>query len=113
MWLSNKAFSLFRISQAAFDDLREELAALKAERDSLKSEVTAARIMADWLRIRMNSLELERTALFEKAYNVKLPVVEIAKAPQIDPIYDPKTMGAIFEDVGDEVGSKLGYQRYD
>ena len=113
MWLSNKVFGLFRISQEAFDDLREEQAALRAERDTLKSEVISMRIQSDWLRMRVNALEVENKALLEKAYGVKLPAPEIARAPQIDPIYDPKTMANMFDDVGDEMAKKLGYPSYD
>lgn len=113
MWLSNKAFGLFRISQEAVDSLREEVAALRAERDSLKSEVSAARIMNDWMRLRVNQLEVQNTALLQKAYNMQIPAMEIARRPDIDPIYDPKTLGAIFDDVGDEVAGKLGLPRYD
>ena len=98
------------VSKDAVDILREELATVKAERDAFKSEVTAARITNDWLRMKVNSLELQNTALLEKAYDIRVPAPEIVRQPTIDPTWDPRSFS--FEDVGNELAAKMGLPVY-
>lgn len=111
MWISDRLLDFFKISQTSFNDLREELAALKAERDVLTHQLTVAQTNFDWLRVKVNQLELEKTALMEKAYNIKLPVPEILRAPQIDPTFDPKHFD--FNDMGDKLAKQYGLPSYD
>lgn len=110
MWLPNKAFDLFRISQDTVSSLREDLAKIKAERDSLRDSLTKSEILSDWLRIQVNSLQFERSALLDKAYGIKAPVPELMKKPEHR---DPAEEEFSFEDIGDTLAKKLGLQVYD
>jgi hypothetical protein len=109
MWLSSRLVEIFGISKESFDDLRQELATTKAERDSYKEELSRTTIMADWLRMQINQLQIERTQLLDKAYGIKTPIPEIARARHaIAPHLDEFS----FEDVGDEMAKKLGLPTY-
>lgn len=112
MFVSDKVVGLFQIAKDTVDSLREELAALRAESGALKAELAAAKINNDWMRIKVNQLEMERTALLEKAYNIRIPAPEILRpTPPLDPSYDPRNFS--FADLGDEQAAKFGYPRYD
>ena len=97
------------VAKEALSGLREDLAALRSERDALKQQLTAAQINSDWLRIRVNTLEVERAGLIEKAYNIKLPVPELQRAMKMDPTIEQFS----FDDMGDEMARKLGFPVYD
>jgi len=111
MFVSDKVVGLFQIAKDTVDSLREELAALRAERNLLREQLTKAEILSDFFRAKVNQLELQNTALMEKAYGVKIPAPEIVRAtPPLDPSYDPRNF--TFHDVGDEVAQRLGYPLY-
>lgn len=111
MWVSDRLFGFFQISQDAFLDLKERNAKLEAELAAVKSELATTKSHFGWLTTRVNSLELERAALLKAAYNVNVPAPEIAKEPAyVDPNFDPKNFS--FEDVGDDVAKKLGLPVY-
>lgn len=110
MWVSDKLLDFFKISQIAFDGLHTELASACMERDLLRTELTKAQITSDWLRIKVNQLEYQNTALLEKAYGIKLPTPEITRQPIVDPAFDPTNFS--FEDVGDSMAKKLGLPSY-
>lgn len=97
------------VAKQALQDLREELVAVRTERDVLKQELQSAKINADWLRVKVNSLELEKAGLMEKAYNIKLPVPEIVRAP--NKVGDPFE-NFTFDDMGDEAARLLGLPTY-
>lgn len=108
MWLPDKAFEFFHISKQAVDSLREDLAAVRAERDLLKLQLATATNHFDWLRIRINALETERAQLIEKAYGIKIPVPEIVR-----PNRSPMDMNAdLFSDMGDDAAKTLGMPVY-
>lgn len=111
MWITNRALDWFKISQDSMASLREELAAAKAERDRLQKENLSLQVNFDWLRMQVNTLQLERGALLEKAYNIKLPVPEIVRSPTMGE--QGKLDEFSFEDIGDEVARKLGLPLYD
>lgn len=90
--------------------LREELAAIRAERDAIKTELIGAKLNSDWLRMQVNTLQLERTALMEKVYNIKVPAPEIVRQHVRDAV-DPKDFS--FDDMGDEVAKRFGFPLYD
>lgn len=110
MWVPKEVAGWFQISKDTVAALREELAAVKAERDAFKSEVMTSRISQDWLRVKVNQLELQNTALLEKAYDIKVPAPEIIRQPSVDPKWDPRNFS--FEDVGNEMAGKLGLPLY-
>ena len=105
MWLSSKIFSILEVSKESVDSLRQELSAIRAERDTLKHQLTVTQTQFDWLRLRVNQLEFERAQLLEKATGVKTTIPEIIRQPsQVDNMINAFS----FEDVGDDVAKKLG-----
>ncbi len=79
MWLSEKLNSLLELNVEEVKRLREDLAAVRAERDALKVQASVAQNNFEWARNRLNSLELEKAALLAKAFNVTVPVPEIVR----------------------------------
>lgn len=110
MWVSDRLFGFFQISQEAFVDLKTRNAELTAELAATKSELAKVNSHFDWLTKRVNSLEFERSALLKSAFNVNVPAPEIAREPYIDPTFNPKEFS--FEDVGDELAKKFGLPTY-
>jgi len=110
MWLSSKVFGLFQVSKESVDALRQELAAVRAERDLLKNQVTVSQTQFNWLTLRVNQLEVERAALLEKATGIKTVVPEIVRTPSnIDTMINNFT----FDDVGEDMARRLGLPSYD
>ena len=103
MWLSKDVVGFFQISHEHVRELQVNLAKAQAENEALRHENATLKTHFDWLRTKVNALELERAGLMEKAYNIRLPVPEIARQHQ--PI-DPNEFS--FEDLGDEMAKKLG-----
>lgn len=106
MWVPSKVLDWFQISKTSVDELRATNAALTAERDLLKAQNIADRSTADWLRVRVNALEMENRALLEKAYNIKLPVPEVVRTSN-KPV-DPLAEHSPFEDIGEDLARALG-----
>lgn len=109
MWVPKSVIEWFNISQGTVNALREENAALRAENLSVSKELTSTKINLDWLRVQFNQLQLERTALLEKAYNIKVPTPELvarSKAPASLEDFS-------YEDMGDEMAKRLGLPTYD
>jgi hypothetical protein len=96
MWLSNRLFDLLNSN-------RDEVIKLRTERDSLKEELVRSQILSDWLRLQVNTLQIERAGLLEKAHGIRVPAPLIEKAP---------VKYFSFDDVGDEVAKKLGLPTY-
>jgi len=90
--------------------LREENSALRAERDVLKFQLQVSQNQFDWLRMQVNTLQLERMALLEKAYGIKVPAPEIIRVPVLGE--DTRQEEFSFEDVGEEIAKQLGYPVY-
>jgi hypothetical protein len=111
MFISDKLVSLLEIGKETVSTLREEASALRVEVAVLREQLSKAQIMQDWLRVKVNQLELQNGALLEKAYNIKVTVPEIAKRLTIDPTFDPKNFS--FDDVGNELARKIGLPTYD
>lgn len=108
MWLPTKAFDLFRISHTTVTALREDLATIRVERDGLKSQLATTQANLEWIRVRVNALELERAQLLDKAYGIKVPVPEVVHR-QISPL---TLSSAIFEDMGETTAKELGLPTY-
>jgi hypothetical protein len=111
MWLPTKAFELFRISRESVDTLREELAAAKAERDALRAQLTVANTNFDWARIKLNQLEYEKAALFEKVTGMKVPAPEIVKQRMASSQALDQMIG--FDDMGDKLAKQYGFDLHD
>ena len=79
MWVSEKLVNLFQLSKETVDDLKEECRTLRSENMLLQTQLSANRVMTDWLRGRVNTLEMEKGALLAKAFNVNIPVPEIVR----------------------------------
>lgn len=109
MWLSDKALDWFKISQTTFGDLRAEVAALKAERDALKSELISVKVNSDWFRVKVNQLEAERAQLLEKVYNIRVGAPEIVRHADLSNV---RLEDFNFDDIGDAKAKEIGYPIY-
>ena len=105
MFVSSQTFDWFKASQEAFEMLRQGNADVRAEGDALKSENSHLRLAGDWHRAKINQLELERSALLQKAYDISIPVPQIVRQ-QPDPERQLKQFS--FDDVGDDIARVLG-----
>ena len=110
MWVPSKVFDWFKISQESVNELRSEVLALRAERDVLKQQLTTTNANFEWLRTRVNQLEIERAGLLEKATGIKTAVPEIVRShSQLDTMLNNFT----FEDVGEDMAKRLGLPSFD
>ena|ERR1039458_4308405 len=109
MWVPEKFRSWFEVSKEAVDAQREELAAVRADRDTLKLQLAVSQNNFDWLRLRVNTLEVERAQLIQKAYGFSTPIPEVVRSP-VNPIDLNSTL---FEDVGSKMAKELGFPDYD
>lgn len=108
MWVPSAVVDWFHISKQAVDSLREDLAAIRAERDMLKVQLATSQNHFDWLRIRINALETERAQLIEKAYGIKVPIPELVRPPT-----SPLDLNAdLFSDIGEDAAKSLGMPLY-
>lgn len=108
MWVPSAVLEWFQISKDTVDVLREELASIKTERDSLKDQVITSNIWSDFLRMQVNTLQFERAALMEAAHGIRVPTPELTRLhPPI-----PDLTVASFEDMGDETAKRLGLPIY-
>lgn len=109
MWVSRAVKEWFHISRQAYEDLKVKNAALEAELTALRYEKQRADLHFDWLRMKVNELELMNKALIQQAYGIALPAPELTRqAPVADPLQHFS-----FDDVGDEVAKKLGLNIFD
>lgn len=111
MWVPKAVVDWFQISKDSVDELRTKLAAAEAENSTLKTQLAVAQTNFDWLRIKVNSLEFEKAALIERAYNIKLPAPEITRTPVVGS--EPSTIDFSYDDIGDELAKKFGLPVYD
>lgn len=110
MFVSNKLLGLFHIAKDHVDDMKTELAALRVERDAQTRELASTKVMNDWLRMKVNQLEIERAQLLAKAYGIHTQVPEIVQRPnrQVSPLE-----AIDFDDMGDKKAQELGLPLYD
>lgn len=109
MFVPRVILDYFGVNLELVRNIQSEVAALRAERDILKQELTSAKLTNDWLRIQFNDLQAQNKALLEKAYNIKLPVPELQIARRMDPTIEQFS----FDDMGDEMARKLGLPTFD
>ena len=110
MWISDRVFDLFQVNKDSFKLLSESLVGAHAELAALRAELATTKANFAWATGRINTLEMEKTALMEKAYQIKIPAPQLVEAPKRDPraIEDFS-----FSDVGDAVAKTLGYDLHD
>ena len=99
---------MFQISKETVESLREELLAARAERDLLRLQLGINQNHFEWLRTRVNSLEVERAQLIKKAYGIDTPIPEIVRASTNPTELNPD----LFNDVGEDMAKKLGLPVY-
>ena len=95
----------FGLNAELVRNLQSELAVARAERDSLRVQLSVAQNNFEWVRVRVNQLEAERNGLMERAYGIQLPTPAIVSTSKID--LDQQNFS--FEDLGNELAQKLGY----
>ena len=108
MWLSKDLVGFFQISHEVVQDLKVDLTVERAANTALRQELATLKTNFDWLRVKVNQLELERAQLIEKAYNIKLPAPTLQRHVAADV---PDAFS--FEDVGDDLAKKLGLPIFD
>lgn len=109
MWLSKTLFGLLSTNKDLIDQMRLDNSVLMARNALLERELISVKVNSDWMRMRVNQLEIERAALLEKAYpGLHIPVPEIARAQnRIKEAFD---LTSIFEDQGDDPTVPVSHQ---
>ena len=79
MWVPKEVADWFRISKDSVDALREELSAVKAERDAVKLQLSVTQNNFDWVRMQINQLQAENKALMSRAYGIQVPTPELVR----------------------------------
>lgn len=104
MWIPKKLVDWFGVNAELVRTMQADLAVATSERDNYRTQLAVTQNTLDWLRTRVNALELERAGLIEKAYNIKLPAPEIVRTSQIAPDMREFT----FDDERETIAEKLG-----
>ena len=79
-----------------------------AEAGAVKEQNKVLQVQLDFMRHRVNQLELERAMLLQKVSGIAIPVPEIVpQAKQLDVRELLQAMPS-FEDIGDDEAAKLG-----
>lgn len=97
MWLPKSVFDLFTLGT----EQRAELAKLRVENEHLIREAAEAKANFKWMTVQVNGLQLERQALLEKVYNVKVAAPVILEQPNTVPDFNH----SIFEDLDELAAS--------
>ena len=109
MWLSPKIFSILEVSKDSVDNLRVDLATSRAECALLKQQLSVAETNGNWMRVKINQLEMERAGLINKAFGIQLPAIpELVRTTTLPKQADPNLFGG-FDDIGDDVAKALGF----
>ena len=110
MWVPKIVVNWFGLNAEMIREIQSELAVVRAERDTLKLDLMRERNNQDWLRMRLNGVEVEKAALMEKLFGLKIPVPEL-QVKRKD-YSNPDMREFSFDDVGDEMAKKLGLPVY-
>ena len=110
MWVPSGLLELFSIGKETVTGLREELAAVRAERDALKLQLVTNQNNADWIRMQINTLQVERSSLLEKLYGLKLPAPELIRSPIATDSGGEHPFS--FDDIGEDLAKQLGLPNY-
>jgi len=104
MWVPGKLFDLLSGN-------KEELVKLRTERDLFRDELSRANIFNDFLRVQINTLQMERSQLLKSSYGINVPTPLLEKAPAIRN-EDHSQPDFTFDDIGDDLAKKLGLPTY-
>lgn len=96
MWIPTSIFNMFTLSAAQ----KAEFDRLKVERDFLTRELAEAKANFNWMTVQVNQLQLERQALLEKVYSIRVAAPQVLNQPNTVPDFNE----SIFEDL-DELAS--------
>lgn len=110
MWIPNRVFELFQVNTDALATLKDALLTTQVELAAAKTELITTKANFAWLTGRCNTLEYENRVLMEKAYNIKVPAPQFVTSPRPDPM---AIQDFSFDDVGDTVGKRLGFDMHD
>ena len=110
MFVPKLVLEYFGVNAELVRNLQADLAVARAERDLLKHELITHKVSSDWLRVKVNDLEMQNKALLQKAYNIVVPVPEIIRDMQLTENL-PNNFSP-FEDMGDAMAAKLGLPVY-
>lgn len=102
MFISKSVFDLLAVNHEELVRLRSDNAALVRHNSSIQTTL-------DWLRTRVNALEMERAQLVQKALGISLPVPEILRNPVVSPV---ELNADLFEDMGDDKAKALGFPTF-
>lgn len=111
MWIPRPVIDLFGVSADLVKALQSDLAVSRAECDLLKQQLLVTQNNFEWIRTKVNQLELERAQLLAKSYGVAVPAPQIERRVQVDPALDPRNFS--FDDIGDEAAKRVGLPTYD
>lgn len=105
MWITKTILDFITVGKDTVDALRVENQVLRAKNDIVERELIAARVNSDWMRLQINQLQIERTALLEKAYpGLHVPTLEIARvANKVQNGFD---LTSLFEDQGEPAATQ-------
>lgn len=98
MWIPTSIFNLFTLSAAQ----RAEYDTLKVERDHLTRELAEARANFKWMTVQVNQLQLERQALLEKVYSIRVAAPQVLSQPNTVPDFNE----SLFEDLDELAAMK-------
>lgn len=98
MWLPKSVFDLFALGA----NQQAELSCIKVERDLLVRELAESKANFKWMTMQVNQLQLERQALLEKVYHVRVAVPQVQTQPNTVPDFNE----SIFEDMDELAASK-------
>lgn len=109
MWIPGKASKIIEGCLTLISQLQTENSQLRGTLEATGRDLATVKSNFDWLRTRVNSLEMERALLFDKVAGIKIPVPEIARAPITPHPFNTD----IFEDVGEKLAKDLGLPTYE
>lgn len=112
MWINSKIIDWFGTNVETVRQMQADLAVVRSERDSLNLQLVTAKTNFEWLRLKVNALEVERAALLEKVYGLKIPIPELAPMHPNVTARDLGTMEDLFNDMGDDEAKRQGLPVY-
>jgi hypothetical protein len=114
MWMPRAVVTWLNISLDTVNDLKAENAALKAENSRLESELLSTKVNLDWLRVQYNQVQLERVAMLEKTYNIRVPAPALQASKPKPPSGTPSIEEmSLFDDMGDAAAKLMGLPSFD
>lgn len=108
MFVSDKLVGLFQIAKETVDELRLEVSTLRVQNSSLDRELASLKVTNEWMRHKINGLEIEKAALLGRDGIKLASIPEIAAQPRLRPEESLATLN--FDHISDEDARKLGIE---